>query len=93
METLYAELGYEVRYGKGNFNSGACILKDSNIIVINKLFNTESRINALIDLMPNIEIKEVELSSVSDKLLKKVNEMNLEKLGVVEDEEILKTNS
>lgn len=72
METLYAELGYQVRYGQGNFNSGSCILKESNIVVINKLFNTESRINALIDLVPNIENSEIELTSVSAKLLKQI---------------------
>ncbi len=73
LETLYQELGFQVRYGKGNFNSGSCILNSSNIVVVNKLFNTESRINALIDLIPQIEDETIELTPISAKLLKEIN--------------------
>lgn len=62
LEQLYEEARYIVRYEKGNFNSGYCILEDKRIVVINKFLNVEGRINALVEILPSIEVKEEELS-------------------------------
>lgn len=55
LEALFKSLGYKVRYEKGNFRTGSCKLLDSKIIVINRFSNTEVRINALIELLQQIE--------------------------------------
>lgn len=40
LEELAAQLGIKVRYEKGDFDGGYCILKDQKILVVNKrLFN------------------------------------------------------
>lgn len=60
-EELYDELGYIIRFEKGNFHSGYCILQDKRIAVINKFLPLEGRINALIDILPNIEVEQDKL--------------------------------
>ena len=71
-ETLLDEAAYVVRYEKGNFKAGYCILKDKRVIVVNKYYNTESRINCFIELIPKLELQEETLSEASQKLLKQV---------------------
>jgi len=63
LEELYEEARYIIRYEKGNFNSGYCILEERRVVVINKFFSTEGRINALIEILPSIDVNESELSA------------------------------
>jgi hypothetical protein len=72
LETLFKELDYVVRYEKGNFKSGYCLIKDKRVLVINKYFNTESRINCFIELLPKLEMVEEQLSEQSQKLVKQL---------------------
>lgn len=62
-EELYDEMGYSLRFEKGNFNSGYCVLKDKKIVVINKFLTLEGRINALLDILPSIEIDSTTLNT------------------------------
>ena len=62
LEQLFEEARYMVRYEKGNFNSGYCILEDRRIAVINKFLNIEGRINALLEILPTINVNTDELS-------------------------------
>jgi molybdenum-dependent DNA-binding transcriptional regulator ModE len=62
MEQLFEEARFRVRYEKGNFNSGFCVLEDRRIAVINRFLNVEGRINALIEILPTLQINEDELS-------------------------------
>jgi len=63
LEELYEEARYIIRYEKGNFNSGYCILEERRVVVINKFFSVEGRINALLEILPSITVNEEELSS------------------------------
>lgn len=63
LEELYDEIGYTVRLEKGNFHSGYCILQERRIAVINKFLPLEGRINALIDILPSIEVDLEKLST------------------------------
>ena len=38
---------YTVRYEKGHFQSGYCILEDRKVVVINKFFDLRARIESL----------------------------------------------
>jgi hypothetical protein len=62
LEQLYEEARYVIRYEKGTFNSGYCVLEDMRVAVINKFLGVEGRINALIEILPTISLKEEELS-------------------------------
>ena len=56
LELLLKTAGYKVRYEKGNFKTGACLLQNSKIIVVNKFSNLESRILALTELLRELEV-------------------------------------
>ncbi len=78
IETLFGELQYVVRYEKGNFNSGYCIVEDRKIAVVNRFFDTEGRINVLIDILQRVDWGEMpELSEKSAKLFKAIRENKL----------------
>lgn len=62
LEQLFEEARYIIRYEKGNFNSGYCILEARRVVVINRFLNVESRINALIEILPSIQVVQEELS-------------------------------
>ena len=72
LEELYEEARYIIRYEKGNFNSGYCILEERRVVVINKFFSIEGRINALIEILPSINVNESELSGEMLKWYKQV---------------------
>lgn len=74
LEQLFDEARYVVRYEKGNFNSGYCILEERRIVVINKFLNIEGRINALLEILPSLSIIESELSGEMLKWLKQLQE-------------------
>ncbi|MGZ3923304.1 MAG: hypothetical protein ACXVBJ_06010, partial [Flavisolibacter sp.] len=56
IEALIEEAGYIVRYERGSFQSGFCILEDRKVVVLNKFLQLEGRINTLIDLIPQLKI-------------------------------------
>lgn len=58
LEELYQEIQYKVRYEKGNFKSGACVLLESKVIVVNKFSTLENKINALVELLGQISFDE-----------------------------------
>jgi hypothetical protein len=62
LEQLFEEAHYTVRYEKGSFNSGYCILEDRRVVVINRFLAVEGRINALLEILPSVQINEAELS-------------------------------
>ena len=67
MEQLFEEANYTIRYEKGTFNSGYCILEDRRVAVINKFLSMEGRINALIEILPSVSIEEDTLSTEMQK--------------------------
>lgn len=55
LENLISSSEYILRYEKGNFKSGYCLLKDTKIVIINKYFPLEGKINALIDILGKLQ--------------------------------------
>lgn len=68
LETLYHEAGYKVRYEKGQFNSGYCVVEDRNMIVINKFYDTEARGHTLMNLFDVLNLSVDGLSDQSAAL-------------------------
>ncbi|MCM5530132.1 MAG: hypothetical protein ACO1NW_12640 [Chitinophagaceae bacterium] len=54
IEKILDEMEYVVRYERGTFQSGYCILEDRKVVVLNKFLQLEGRINTLIDIIANI---------------------------------------
>lgn len=68
IEKLIAEAGYIIRYERGTFTSGYCILEQKKVIVLNKFLQLEGRINTLIDLIPQLGFDAEALSPESRKV-------------------------
>jgi hypothetical protein len=56
VEKVIEEGGYIIRYERGTFQSGYCILQAKKVVVLNKFLPTEGRINTLKDLLPLLNI-------------------------------------
>jgi hypothetical protein len=72
LEVLFQELGYVIRYEKGSFNSGYCVVESRNIVIINKFFETEARINTLLDILNNVQFDPGVLSEKSAKFYERI---------------------
>ena len=68
VEKIAQESGYVMRYERGSFQSGYCILQEKKVVVLNKFLPTEGRINTLIDLLPQLNINFDALTLDSQKL-------------------------
>ncbi len=76
LENLFGEMDYTIRYEKGNFQSGYCIVENRKIAVINKFFDTEGRINVLLEILSTIEVDRERLSEPARKLLRELDRIN-----------------
>jgi len=56
IERILDETEYIVRYERGNFQSGYCILEQRKVVVLNKFLQLEGRISTLIDIVPQLKI-------------------------------------
>ena len=72
IEGLFSELQYTIRYEKGNFQSGYCIVENRNIAVINKFFDVEARINCLLEILTTIEVDEEKLEEKTAEFHRKL---------------------
>lgn len=72
IEELFAELGYAVRYERGNFQSGYCVVHDQKIAVVNRFFDTEARINTLLEILESFDIDPETLSETGQSTFAKI---------------------
>lgn len=72
LEAIVEEAGYVLRYERGTFQSGYCILEQRKVVVLNKFLQLEGRINTMLDLIPQLEINSELLSEESRKLYKEI---------------------
>jgi len=68
LERILTESGYVVRYERGNFQSGYCILEQRKVVVLNKFLQPEGRIVTLMDLIPLLNVSFDDLTGDSQKL-------------------------
>lgn len=77
LEDLIAESEYILRYEKGNFQSGWCILNDTKIIIVNKFFALDGKINCLLEIVKSVEIDKNSLSENNKKLYLELSQTEL----------------
>lgn len=73
IEKLIEELGYILRYERGTFQSGYCVLEQKKVVVLNKFLQTEGRINTLIDLLSVLTVEPTHLSPDNRKLYEELS--------------------
>lgn len=67
IEQVLDEVNYIVRYERGTFQSGYCILEDKKVVVLNKFLQLEGRINTLMDIIPQLAIDRESLTAEARK--------------------------
>ncbi len=77
LEDVFAESDYILRYEKGQFKSGYCILKETQVVVINKYYSLEGKINCLLDILKQVELDQ---SGMGEKNIKFLADLNQTKL-------------
>jgi len=78
LELLLRSGGYKVRYEKGNFKTGACVLQNSRVVVINKFSDLESKIRAILDLFLELELDHQLLDDKQIALLHQIKQTKLQ---------------
>lgn len=78
LEDLFSETDYALRYEKGNFQSGYCILNETKVAVVNKFFTVDGKINCLVDILKSIPVDEKKLSDKNRSLYFEVAQTALE---------------
>ncbi|HEX5153952.1 MAG TPA: hypothetical protein VFW07_21045 [Parafilimonas sp.] len=68
LQQILADSDYIIRYERGTFQSGWCLLEQKRIVVLNKFLDTEGRINTLLDLIPQVDINFDKLTLESQKV-------------------------
>ena len=68
IEDMISESDYILRYEKGNFKSGYCLLRDQKIMIINKFYTIEGKINALLEILKNTDLDITRFSEKSKNL-------------------------
>jgi hypothetical protein len=78
LEDLIAESDYILRYEKGNFKSGYCLLRDQKIMIINKFFTTEGKINALLDILKIVVLDTTRFAEKNLKLYEELTQAEIQ---------------
>ena len=82
LEELLSELGFVLRYEKGNFQSGYCLVENRNILVVNKFFDTENRIQVIIEIVQTLNnLNDSSLTSKNKTLLHLIKSGKLEAIS------------
>ncbi|KIC92463.1 hypothetical protein [Flavihumibacter sp. ZG627] len=74
LEQILDEASYIVRYERGTFQSGYCILEQKKVVVLNKFLQLEGKINTMLDIIPQLRISKEELSAEVRKTYEEVLE-------------------
>lgn len=78
MELLFEECGYKVRYEKGNFNPDYCILEQKKIVVVNKYFSVEAKVNSLVNILSKIKFEKEILTDETRAFYNKISQLEFD---------------
>jgi hypothetical protein len=72
LEAIFQQLEYKVRYEKGNFKSGYCLVEERKIVVINRFFDVDGRARTMIEILSGMNLEQVALEEGLAKFLGEV---------------------
>lgn len=62
LKELAVAVGAKVRFERGDFKGGYCLVKESKVVVINKLSTTQRKVTTLVSALRELGIDEENLS-------------------------------
>ena len=74
LKGLAAQLGAEVRFEKGDFKGGYCLLKDNKVIVINKMANLQRKVMILCMALKELGIDQIYLTPRIREIIDEMSE-------------------
>ena len=86
LERILGEAEYKLRYERGTFQSGYCILEQKKVVVLNKFLDVEARINTLSELIPQLNINADLLTQENQKLYEELKPASLSELPFPKEE-------
>ncbi len=75
LKSLANQLGAEVRFEKGDFKGGYCILKDSKVIVINKSANLQRKAMILSMALKELGVDDIYLTPKMREIIDEMSEV------------------
>lgn len=72
LQNILKSQGYQIRYEKGNFQGGYCLVMQKKMILINKFHPLESKINAMAEIIRQLEIDDSELTANQIRTVKRI---------------------
>jgi len=83
LEKLFKDIEYTIRYEKGQFKSGYCLIHQKKIVVINKFFDSKGRIESLLDILNEITYSK---ENLPEAIVDFVNEIESQKSDISQKE-------
>lgn len=77
IEDVFAESDYTLRYEKGNFKSGYCVLDETKIVVVNKYYSLEGKINSLVEILQQISLNNANFTEKTGILYNQLRQTKL----------------
>jgi len=74
LKSLAAQMGAKVRFERGDFKGGYCLVKDSKIIVINKLSTTQRKVMTLSAALKELGIDDIYLQPKLREVIEEMDE-------------------
>ena len=78
LESIFKVLDFRVRYEKGSFKSGYCIIEEQKVVVINKFFPLESKVNVLSEILRGLEFEPNLLDESQRKIVQKIKQTQIQ---------------
>jgi len=75
LKALASQLGAEVRFEKGDFKGGYCLLKENKIIVINKMMNLQRKVMILSAALKELGIDKIYISPRMREIIDEMAEL------------------
>jgi len=74
LKELASQLGAEVRFEKGDFKGGYCLLKENKVIVINKMANLQRKVIILSMALKELGIDQIYLTPKTREIIEEMSE-------------------
>ncbi|MCK9279681.1 MAG: hypothetical protein M0P71_03585 [Melioribacteraceae bacterium] len=74
LKSLANQMGATVRFERGDFKGGYCLLEDSKIVVINKLSNTQKKVMTLAAALNELGIDEIYMTPRLREIIEEMDE-------------------
>jgi len=74
LKAVAGQLGAQVRFEKGDFKGGYCLLKDNKIIVINKSANLQRKVTILSMALKELGVDKIYLNPRTREIIDEMTE-------------------